>query len=77
MFMASTMAAARLPLPALAAAKRLSRRAFPGFFRRQNDVDAFDEVSRILLGRMPGKPTFRDFQNVNGVVGAWCDLQGL
>ncbi|MFC1867386.1 asparagine synthase-related protein [Thermodesulfobacteriota bacterium] len=66
-----------LPPAVLPAVQWLYRRTLCKYYRKRNDIDAFDDVSRILIEQLPGKWTLDDFGNVNGAVAVWCDAHGL
>ena len=66
-----------LPPAVLPAMKWLYRLTLGNFLRKRNDIDAFDDVSRILLEQLPGKWTLDDFGGPNGVIAVWCDAHDL
>jgi len=62
-----------LPSAVLPVVKWLYQRTLRKYYRKRNDRDAFDDVSRILIEQLPGKWTLNDFGNANGAIAVWCD----
>jgi len=66
-----------LPPAVLHVVKWLYGRTLRKYYHKRNDIDAFGDVSRILIELVAGKWSLDDVSNVKGAVAVWCDAHGL
>jgi asparagine synthase (glutamine-hydrolysing) len=62
----------RLLAGAIPVARALYRITIKQFRPTPVDVDGFNDLSELLLERLPHEWCVRDFSHVHGTVGAWC-----
>ena len=62
----------RLLARAVPVVKALYRISIKQFRPAPVDIDGFNDLSALLLERLPPGWNSRDFGNINGVVGEWC-----
>ncbi len=68
------LAARYLPAALIPWARAFYRLTFAKIRKKPVDIDGWDDVSSLLLERLPAEWDGRDFTFVNGIVAAWCLL---